>query len=102
MAGGLELDQQRQLASPDGGQKFFAGLDRALGPAMLLRLEAVHVDRQLRRRNDIRQENELPAGQLRAITEVEIFGQRVVLPATGFFDAGAPPKSGRAVEIEET
>ena len=33
--------------------------------------------------DDVRQEHESPAGELRAVAEVEIFGQRVVLPAAG-------------------
>ena len=68
---------------------------------MLLRLEGVHLDRQLRRRDVIGQEDELPAAQLRAIAEIEIFGQRVVLPAAGVADRLAPPDARRAVEVEE-
>ena len=47
------------------------------------------------------QKDELPAGHLRAIAQVEVFRQRIVLPATGFFDAGAAPEAGGAVEIKE-
>jgi len=68
----------------------------------LLRLEGVHLDRQLRRRDQIRQEQELPAAQLRAVAQVEIFGERVVLPAAGVVDRHAAPDAGRAVEVEET
>ena len=53
---------------------------------MLLRFERVHLDRQFRRRHVVGQEDELPAAQLRAIAEIEIFGQRVVLPAAGIHD----------------
>ena len=52
-------------------------------------------------RHDVGQEHEPPAAQLRAVAEVEIFGQRVVLPAAGVVDRGAPPDAGRAVEVEE-
>ena len=45
--------------------------------------------------------HEAPAAQLRAIAQVEIFGQRVVLPAAGVVDRRAPPDARRAVEIEE-
>ena len=48
---------------------------------MLLRFEAIHIHGQLGRRNDIGEEDELPARELRAITQVEIFRQRVMLPA---------------------
>ena len=68
---------------------------------MLLRLEAVHVHGQFGGRDEIGQEDEAPALELRAVAEVEILGQRVVLPAAGVLDAGAPPEAGRAVEIEE-
>ena len=101
VAGRLDLDRQREIAPPDARKKFFAGLDRAFRPAMLLRFEAVHVDRQFRRRHDIGQEDKLPALELRAVAEVEVFGERVVLPATGFSDARFAPESGRAVEIKE-
>src|SRR6476659_5020342 len=69
---------------------------------MLLRLEAVHIDRQFRRGDYVRQKNKFPARQLRAITQVKIFRQRIVLPATRFIDARAAPEPGRAVEIEKT
>ena len=68
---------------------------------MLLRLERVHLDRHFRRRDQIRQEDEPPAAQLRAIAEVEILGQRVVLPAARIGNRVATPDAGRAVEVEE-
>ena len=70
MRRGLELDRQGQRAAPDAREQFFAGLDRPFGPAMLLRFEAVHVDRQFCRRHDIVEENKLPAFELRAIAEI--------------------------------
>ena len=68
---------------------------------MLLRLERVHLDRHFGGRHDVGQEEEAPAGQLRAVAEIEILGQRVVLPAAGVGDRLAAPDAGRAVEIEE-
>ena len=102
MARGFELDQQWQFAAPDRGQQFLAGLNRAFGPAMLLRFEAVHIDGQLGGRHHVRQENKFPARELRAVAQIEIFGQRVVLPASGFLDAGTPPQTGRPVEIKKS
>ena len=67
MPGRLELNRERQLTPPDARQQLLAGLDGTLGPAMLLRFEAVHVDRQLRRRDDIGKINEFPARKLSAI-----------------------------------
>ena len=52
-------------------------------------------------RHEIRQENEAPALELRAVAEVEVFGERIVLPAAGIRDAGAPPEASGAVEIEK-
>ena len=92
---------ERQLAPPNRRQQFFAGLDRTFRPAMLLRLEAVHVHRQLRRRDDVGKEDKFPARELRAVTQIQILRQRVVLPAAGLFDARPPPETGRSVEIEK-
>ena len=68
---------------------------------MLLRLEGVHLDRHFGRRHDVGQEHELPAAQLRAVAQIEIFGQRIVLPPAGVADGLAAPHARRAVEIEE-
>ena len=97
----LGLDRQRQVGLQNPRQQLLAGLNRALRPAVLLRLEGVHLDRHFGRRHDVGQEDELPAAQLRAIAQVEVFGQRVVLPAAGVADRLAAPHAGRAVEIEE-
>src|SRR2546423_2919819 len=101
VCGRFDLDDERKRAAPDGGQQFLAGLDRAFRPAMLLGFETVHVDRQLGRRDNIRQENKFPASELRAIAQVEIFGQSVVLPPARFADARPTPESGGSVEIEK-
>src|SRR4051812_29278567 len=45
--------------------------------------------------------NEFPSHKLRAVTEIEILGQRIMLPATGLFDAGTPPKTSCSVKIKE-
>ena len=47
------------------------------------------------------QEDEPPAAQLRAVAEVEILGERVVLPAARVGDRRAPPDARGAVEVEE-
>src|SRR5664279_4562057 len=99
MGRGFELEVKWKRTAPDGRQEFLACLDRALGPAMLLRLEAIHVHRQLGGSNDIWQKDELPAGQLRAITQVEVFCQSIVLPASSLFDARAAPEPCGAVEV---
>ena len=97
----LGLHAERLIRLQDARQELAAGLDRALRPAVLLRLEGVHLDRKLGRHDDVRQEVELPAAQLRAVAEVEILGQRVVLPAAAVNDRGAAPDARGAVEVEE-
>ena len=83
------------------GSSLRAGLDRALGPAVLLRLEGVHLDRHFGGRDEVRHEQELPALELRAVAEVEVLGERIVLPAARVGDHLAAPDAGGAVEVEE-
>jgi hypothetical protein len=97
----LDLDGQRLLGRDDRRQQLEAGLDRSLGPAVLLGLERVHLDRHFGRRDEVGQEVELPALELRPVAQVEIFRQGVVLPAPGVRDGRPPPHAGRAVEVEE-
>ena len=52
-------------------------------------------------RDDVREEMELPSAQLSAIAEVEILGQRVVLPTARIVDRLSAPHAGRTVEVEE-
>src|SRR5205807_7961161 len=68
---------------------------------MLLRFEAVHVHRQLRRRDHVREENKFPSRELRAVAQVQIFRKRIVLPAARLIDARATPKASRPVEIKK-
>ncbi len=97
----FRLDSDRLVRPQDARQELHAGLDGAFGPAMLLRLEGIHLDRHFRRRHDVRQEDEAPAEELRAVTEVEILGQGVVLPSAGVVDRVTPPDPRCAVEVEE-
>ena len=82
-------------------QNFFRRLHQALGPARLLRLEGVHFHGQLGGAFDVRQVEKFPAEELRAVGEIGVLGERVVLPAAGFVDRAAAPHAGGAVEIEE-
>src|SRR3954452_8291122 len=101
MRGRFDFDHQRERAAPDRGQELLARLNGALRPAMLLRFESVHVDGQFSRGDHVGKENEFPAGELGAVTQVKIFGQRVVLPATSFIDARPTPETGGAVKVEK-
>jgi hypothetical protein len=58
---------------------------------MLLRLETVHVHRQLRRSDDVGKINELPARELRAIAQIEVLAQSIILPASALLDARTAP-----------
>src|SRR5947207_15666648 len=69
---------------------------------MLLGLETIHFHWQLGWRHHVRKKNEFPASELRAIAQIEIFTERVVLTAPGLLDARTPPKPGCAAAIEKT
>src|SRR4029453_14114048 len=68
---------------------------------MLLGLNPIHIDWKLSGSYHVDQKNKFPARQLRAIAEIEIFTQRVVLPPAAFLDARASPQPGRSIEIEK-
>jgi len=102
MRRGLELDGKWKSAAPDCGQQFFAGLDGSFCPAMLLRFKPIHVHWELSGRYNISQVNEFPAHELGAIAQIEILRERVMLPATGFRDAGTSPETGGSIEIEKS
>ena len=81
-------------------QDFLAGLHCPFGPAALLGFEGVDLHGQFRRNSQIRQENEVPASHLGPIAEIQVLGQRVVLPASGIFNCAFSEDPSRAVEIE--
>jgi hypothetical protein len=97
----FRLHLERRVRAQDARHELQEGLDGPLGPAVLLALERVHLDRQLGRRHVVGQEDELPAPELGAVAEVEILGQRVVLPPAAVADRLAAPDAGGAVEVEE-
>ena len=61
----------------------------------------MHLDGQLRRAIQARQVDETPARELRAIAQVGIFGESVMLPAAGVFYSAPPKDACGAVEIEK-
>jgi len=101
VGGGLDLQAQGDVAAPHVAEGLFAHLDGALGPAVLLALEAVHVRRELGGDDDVLEVDEFPAFELRAVAEVQIFREGVVLPAAAGFDGGPAPDAGGAVEVQE-
>ena len=74
---------------------------RPLGPACLLGFEGGHLNGQLCGALDVLEVHELPADHLRAVAEVGVFGEGVVLPAAGLADDAGAPHAGGAVEVEE-
>src|SRR5881396_1218482 len=68
---------------------------------MLLRLEAVHVHRQLCRSDNICKINKFPAHELGAIAKVEVLAQGVGLPASTLFDTRTSPETGGPIKIEK-
>src|SRR5205814_2282247 len=97
----FRLHAERQVGSQDARQEFPARLDRSFCPAVLLRLERIHLHRDFGWRDESRHEYELPAAQLRAVAEIEILGQGVVLPPAGVGNRLAPPDPRGTVEVEE-
>ena len=97
----LGLDPERLLRSENAREELPARLDGPLRPAVLLGLEGVHLDRQFGRNDDVRQEVELPPAELGAVAEIEILGQRVVLPAAAVLNRRPPPDARGAIEVEE-
>ena len=76
-------------------------LHGALRPARLLRAERAHVFGQLGGGDDVLAVHEAPARELRAVAEIEVLGQRVVLPAARLDDGALAPDAARAGEVEE-
>src|SRR5262249_40523406 len=54
------------------------------------------------RGDQIREKDEAPAAKLRAVAEIQILGQRVVLPSAGISNRGTAPDARGSVEIKES
>ena len=61
---GFDLDAARFFGSEDDEQQLDAGLDEALGPSRLLRLEGRHLDREFGGAFNFREIFEFPTGHL--------------------------------------
>src|SRR5271166_144344 len=85
----------------DTAQQLDGDLRETLGPAGLLHLKTVSLDRQFRRAFDRGHVDKTPAFQLGAIAEIGIFGERIVLPAARIFYHASAEDSRCAVEIEK-
>ena len=97
----VQLGQRPQAARQHHRRQPPGVLGPALHPAELLRLDAVHLHRQLGRGLDLLQEDDPPVAQLGAEAQVQVLGEGVGPPAAGLVDGPPPPDAGRAVELEE-
>src|ERR1700691_3409650 len=97
----LQFYVERRIAAEHHGQYFFRGLDQALGPTGLLRLERGHLYRQFGGTLNVLQITKFPALQLRPVAKVGVFGQGVVLPPSGPINRSPAPHAGGPVEIEK-
>src|SRR5258706_8091926 len=82
-------------------QNFAHNLKTPFWPAELLFLECLHLRRKLSWYDHIGQITNPPTAHLSAITQVEIFSERIPLPSTSIFNASAAPYSARSVEIQK-
>ena len=98
---GFKLDLEGQVAFEQGRQDLAGDLNGAFGPTVLLALEGAHLDRDFGGGDRVVDVDELPALDLGAIGEVEVFGEGVVLPPASIFDGAGAPDPGGPVEVEE-
>ena len=85
---GFGLHVPGNIGSKNFGKNFLGGLHQAFGPSGLLRFETVHVHGKLGWAFDFGEIEKFPAFKLSAIGKVGVFGERVMLPATGGIDGG--------------
>src|SRR5204862_5939858 len=92
---------ERLIALQHLRQNLLACLDQTFGPARLLSLERRHLNGKLSRTLHVLQVNEFPTFELRAIREISVLRQGIVLPAPGFLDGPAPPDASRPIEMKK-
>src|SRR5882724_3652844 len=97
----FELDAHWQRRIPDAPVKLEPNLQDPFGPTPLLRFEGINLNRDFGRRFFVKQVNKSPAHQLGAKTQISVFGERVVLPASAQQDGLAPPDAGGAIKVEK-
>ena len=97
----FELDAEGHVGAEERAEELAGRLGRALRPAVLLLPPRRGRFGELGRDLDLARVDEPPAAELGAVREVEVFGERVGLPAAGVFDGGLSPEAGGAVEAHE-
>ena len=101
MHDGLELDDGAQGAAQQAGKQLARGLNTALGPAPLLHQERGGCARELGRDTHFVPQDEAPSRHLRPVADVEVLGQRVVMPSARVLKCLSTPHPRRPVELEE-
>jgi len=97
----LEAHENRERRSNHLAEQQPGALQRTLRPPELLVLQSVQVAGDLTRHDHVPVIDATPTRELRPIAEVEVFGERAGLPATGALDGGATPDARGPVEVEE-
>ena len=97
----FELHPERHIGAQHSRQNLLRGLDQALCPACLLRLERRHLNRKFGRAFHVLQIFELPALELATVGEVGVLSERVVLPSSRILNRLPPPHTRGAVKVEE-
>ena len=101
MHDGLELDDGAQGTSQQARKQLARGLDTALGPAPLLHQERGRCARKFGRDTHFVPQDEAPSRHLGPVADVEVLGQRVVIPSTRVRERLSAPHPRRTVELEE-
>ena len=97
----FEFDFERESTLEQFGEHFFGHLNRSLCPTVLLGFESDHFDGDFGGRRRFVDVDELPTFRLRTIREIEVFGNRIVLPSAGVGDRRFAPNASRAIKIEK-
>ncbi|MDE2974994.1 MAG: hypothetical protein OXU64_09815 [Gemmatimonadota bacterium] len=97
----LELDDRAKASAEQSGKQLARGLDAPLGPAPLLHQERRGRARELGRHAHLVPQDETPARHLRPVADVEVLGQRVVMPSARVRERLGAPHPCRPVELEE-
>ncbi len=101
MHDGLELDDGAKAAAEQAGKQLARGLNTALGPAPLLHQERGGGAREFGRDTHFVAQHEAPSRHLRPVADVEVLGQRVVIPSARVVERLSAPQPRRPVELEE-
>ena len=101
MHDGFELDDGTKAAAEQSWKQLARGLNAALGPAPLLHQERRGCARKFGGNTHFVAQDEAPSRHLRPVADVEVLGQRVVMPSTCVLDCLSAPQPRRPVELEE-